>query len=361
MKSDRVAPSPAAALDNENAAAAAAASPQPLTAASFFFVELVHVLDRAPEAGLFARSLATAPPRESERVSELIRRVRLAPPRTPLGESLERAFAVGAAPAILAVLQPANVARQSIQSLDSFPAQAAAALRAAQRSLRTGDGGDDDDNNSEGGVAIAGAVKCDGVASASSSSAPAVGTMSQQRLPCTLQRLCISGRAGASNRALLAHFAVTDAVRCCELPPPGGDLFSGAHLLIAGIVDDDAAADIAEPVDRALAFVKERLAASADARVLIHCAAGRHRSAWFAACIVAALARDPSLACACLRQRTRYHSSLGFAARRVVESARGFVEFSPAAQLAVDRWIAARRLPAAEPVPDDDESATDAA
>ena len=171
--------------------------------------EVVFVLDRSTEMLLLKRVLAQCDDAGAT-VLALIDQVRqhgstspstapLQPLRhvassSPLPEMLERRFATSVAPLVLRVLPAPNLARQNLSTFVCLGA-------------RHG-------------------VTC-------------------PKEICVARRLAICSKHAASNKRLLDYFNVTDSVRCCELPPPGGDLFSGEHLHVVGIPDDDTLGDIA--------------------------------------------------------------------------------------------------------------------
>lgn len=180
---------------------------------------------------------------------------------------------------------------------------------------------------------------------------------------CIASRIFIASKHGASNPYLLRHVGITACVRVCEVPPKQGgglDFFSSEPecFLDAGFADDDNRP--LPNLENVLAFATAHLAASPKNKCLIHCAAGRHRSAWTCAALLAAIAVSQSqhvikhrqkmlgggsavvvalpAPCACLVEKTRFHKSLAFSAAEIVKKRRPFADFSHASVSNLEKW-----------------------
>lgn len=357
--------------------------------------EIVYILDHSSEKSLFLRALQERIPNTERRnfILDIIDRVRNFDKQQQqqsasssssssigrkilLPENLHRNFVTVALPEILQNLPPANIMRQGIENFSVIIIDAA--------TTDGGGGGDTAAKNNEEENASVTAAADDNNHTNKRQQVQQHGKNNNSMMKnvenpcaddvnnsntgsCVASRISITGKAGATNAELIKFHNLTHFVKCCELLPQhqgkvvitldtnnnnnksdssSSSTSSLPVLFDAGIKDDDSAtlnengvATLSSKFDAVVDFVKKVLRENKTNKILIYCQAGKHRSAWYSAAVLASLASDPEFCCPCLAHRTRYYSSLSFSIFQIVKQSRNFVDFSPNAEEQITKWI----------------------
>lgn len=370
-------------------------------------IEIVKIFDHASEKHLFLSSLQERIHSAERRafILDIIDRVRKfsssssenveAMTVSSVPENLHQNFITVALPEILRSIPPANLRRQGIQHFgmmhslsknndDDILIKSSIAL-GSNNNKNDKNGTTTSDKSPKTTSSHIHLHPCLGVSSPSidmisSGTVNSSSSSSSHPVVCVAKRIFITGKNGATNLPLIKYLGITHFVKACEMMPKhnsvdfikdvviGGILSATAAadkqklsppstsctanldeiLLDVGMKDDDQSDNFAKNFDRVVNFVKAKLRENGkrnNNKILIFCQAGKHRSAWYSAAVLAALSRDREFCCPCLSERTRYHSSLVYSVcHSIVKQCRSFVDFSPAAEEQISKWIAEKKL-----------------